>query len=183
MEEMVYEREALDRMLCQQGALGSSGKFNEHEQMGHQRLFGSSSYVPGRMGRQILLIGADAGFFPMLNIVQNKLSKGHEGQIFLYYSGQKDNEPFFFGYLKAVAKKYSNFHYMICQFSGGDCGQKQCSNVHDVAFSNHEDLSGWKVYLYGDIDMVATAKIVAMNAEAKFSDIHVDVYAINDKKK
>ena len=78
--------------------------------------------------------------------------------------------------LRAMAERHANFTYRGC-VSGEDGPAGPAENV---AFADHPDLAGWRVYLCGYPPMVETARKRAYLMGAALADIHADPFELRN---
>jgi NAD(P)H-flavin reductase/ferredoxin len=141
---------------------------------------GSCFYTEDRPEQPLLLIGTGTGLAPLMGIARDALNKGHKGPIHLYH-GTRDPAGLYQKLeLEWWATQYENFHFVPC-LSGvkvpRDC---RMGRAEEVAFAEHPDLSGWRVFLCGCPPMVHAAKKRAYLAGAALADIHADPFELRD---
>ncbi|MGB8077423.1 MAG: 2Fe-2S iron-sulfur cluster-binding protein, partial [Gallionella sp.] len=137
---------------------------------------GDCFYVPGNPAQDILLIATGCGLAPLYGIIRDALLHGHRGRLSLYH-GSYDAKGFYLvDELKDLAQKHPNFSYLPCVSEGEAPAGYAHGMVLDVALAEHPDLSGWRVFLCGNPDMVNAAKKQTFFAGASMSEIHVDPF-------
>jgi len=137
---------------------------------------GNCIYVPGQSQQNLLLIGTGSGLAPLYCIAREALSKGHTGTIGIYHGSRNRSELYFVEQMRAIAKKHSNLRYVPCVSEGDMVPDCAWGMAPDVALVDHPDLSGWKVFLCGNADMVKAAQHKAFLAGASMRDIHADPF-------
>lgn len=144
---------------------------------------GDCYYTPTSDDQNILLVGAGTGLSPLIGIARDALNRNHTGQIFFYHGAKNKNELYLHDVLLDMCERYENFNYTGTLSRDGD--QKDChyGRVDSIAFGNHEDLSGWGVYLCGHVNMVEQGAIYAKSAGAIEKNIHGDAFKHLDKRK
>jgi len=157
-----------------------SGWIFEHLEIGDtvtiSEAFGDCFYLPGRPKQDILLLGTGCGLAPLYGIVRDALTHGHLGRIHLYH-GSRDacglylNEP-----LSRLAAVHPNLRYRPC-LSEGPSADGYCAGTPlEVALEDNPDLSGWRVYLCGNPQMVEAARMQTFLAGAGSSEILADPF-------
>lgn len=138
---------------------------------------GNCFYVPGNPNQNILLIGTGSGLAPLYGIARDALASQHKGKICLYHGSYNTSGLYLIDELRALEKANPNFNYIPC-LSGEDPVDEFFSRgmVLDVALSDNTDLSGWKIFLCGNPDMVTSAKTKTFLAGASSRDIFADPF-------
>jgi len=137
---------------------------------------GDCFYVPGNSEQNIILIATGCGLAPLYGIVRDALLHGHQGKISLYHGSYNINGFYLVEELKDLARTYSNFRYFSCVSDGETPAGYASGMVSDVALADNPDLSGWRVFLCGNPDMVNAAKRQTFFAGASMREIHVDPF-------
>lgn len=139
---------------------------------------GDCFYVPGNPSQEMLLLGTGSGLAPLYGIIRDALGQGHSGQIRLYHGSLNVDGLYFIEELQLLAKQYTNFYYTPC-LSGSDVPEGFLSgNVLDVAMKDVSKLTGWRVFLCGNPDMVTAAKKKVFLAGTSMRDIYADPFLI-----
>jgi NAD(P)H-flavin reductase/ferredoxin len=137
---------------------------------------GDCFYVPGKPEQNILLIGTGSGLAPLYGIIRDALLNGHRGEICLYHGSYNADGLYLVNQLREMAHAHTNFSYIPC-VSEGEAPQGYAQGmVLDVALADHPDLSGWRVFLCGNPDMVNAAKRETYLAGASVQDILADPF-------
>ena len=137
---------------------------------------GDCFYVPGNPEQDILLIATGSGLGPLYGIARDALLSGHRGRLSLYH-GSCGSEGFYLvGELKELEQTYRNFSYVPCISEGEASAGYARGMVHDVALADNPDLSGWRVFLCGNPDMVNAARQDTFFAGASMREIHADPF-------
>lgn len=137
---------------------------------------GDCFYVPGNPGQNILLIGTGSGLAPLYGIIRDALRNGHTGKISLYHGSYNSDGLYLVEKLRKLAAANSNFSYVPCVSDGvAPAGYAQ-GVVLDVALADNPDLSGWRVFLCGNPNMVNAAKKETFFAGASMRDIFADPF-------
>ncbi len=137
---------------------------------------GDCFYVPGNSGQDILLIGTSSGLAPLYGIVRDALASGHSGRIRLYHGNYNASGFYLVDELRQLERSHPNFRYVPCvSESGAQAGYEQ-GMVLDVAMRDAPDLTGWRVFLCGNRDMVKAAKRETYLSGASIKDIYADPF-------
>jgi len=137
---------------------------------------GDCFYVPGNPAQNMLLIGTGSGLAPLYGIVRDALLNGHTGKISLYHGSYNKDGLYLVEELRKLAAGNANFSYVPCVSDGvAPAGYAQ-GVVLDVALAENPDLSGWRVFLCGNPDMVNAAKKASFFAGASMRDIFADPF-------
>jgi NAD(P)H-flavin reductase len=137
---------------------------------------GDCFYVPGAPQQSIMLIGTGSGLAPLYGITRDALLNGHSGPIRLYHGGYTADALYMVDELRKLAAAHPNFSYLPC-VSDGDAPQGYAKGVVlDVALRENPDLTGWRVFLCGNPNMVNAAKRDAFLAGASVRDIFADPF-------
>jgi ferredoxin-NADP reductase/ferredoxin len=137
---------------------------------------GDCFYVPGNPEQNILLIATGCGLAPLYGIIRDALLHGHQGKLSLYHGSYNTAGFYLVGELRNLAQTHSNFSYVPCVSDGETPAGYAPGMVLDVALADNPDLSGWRVFLCGNPDMVNAAKRQTFFAGASMSEIHVDPF-------
>ncbi|HQT24985.1 MAG TPA: 2Fe-2S iron-sulfur cluster-binding protein [Burkholderiales bacterium] len=137
---------------------------------------GDCFYVPGNPEQGLLLIGTGSGLAPLYGIVRDALLEGHSGPIRLYHGSLNVEGLYLIEELRRLSEEHENFTYAPC-VSQGDAPEGFYQGiVLDVALKETGKLSGWRVYLCGNPDMVNAARKKTFLAGASMKDIYADPF-------
>jgi ferredoxin-NADP reductase/ferredoxin len=137
---------------------------------------GDCFYVPGNPEQNILLIATGSGLAPQYGIIRDALLNGHKGKISLYHGSYNKEGFYLVEELRKLTRTHPNFSYVPC-VSDGDAPAGYASGmVLDVALADNPDLSGWRVFLCGNPDMVNAAKQKTFFAGASMREIYADPF-------
>lgn len=138
---------------------------------------GSCFYVPTQGYRPMILIGTGTGLAPLLGIVRDVLSDpNYDGDIHLYHGSRHMEGIYMNSYLRALARKHRNFRYVPCLSGEERHPEAVKGRAEDVAFDDHPNLNGWRVFLCGHPAMVRAAHRTAYLQGAEMLDIHADPF-------
>ncbi len=138
---------------------------------------GDCFYVPGRAEQEILLIGTGSGLAPLYGIVRDALLNGHTGRIKLYHGNYNAAGFYLVNELRKIERIHPNFSYIPCVSEEGNMDDAYAQGmVLDIALRDNPDLSGWRVFLCGNPQMVTAAKREAYLSGAAIRDIYADPF-------
>lgn len=137
---------------------------------------GDCFYVPGNPEQNIALIATGSGLAPLYGIVRDALLSGHQGKLSLYHGSYSPEGFYLVDELRALAQAHHNFSYVPCVSEGEAPAGYAPGMVLDVALADNPDLSGWRVFLCGNPNMVNAAKKQTFFAGASMREIHADPF-------
>jgi NAD(P)H-flavin reductase len=137
---------------------------------------GSCFYLPGREDAPLLLIGAGTGLSTVVGIARDALTTGHTGPVRLYHGSATRAGLYLDRELKRLEVLYPNLRYTPCLDGAEKAEGCRSGRVTDVAFGEHPNLSGWRVYVSGTAPMVHAAKRRAYLMGASLADLHADPF-------
>jgi len=146
---------------------------------------GNCFYQAGGEEQEMLLVGNGTGLAPLIGIAKDALASGHTGAIQLYHGSQKPTGLYLGDELRALEAAHPNFSYIPC-ISGkaeSDVNKYREGRADDVAFADHPELEGWRIFLCGYPPMVHSAKDRALAAGASVENIYTDPYEMKDLRK
>lgn len=137
---------------------------------------GDCFYVPGKSDQDILLVGTGSGLAPLYGIIRDALLNGHTGRIRLYHGNYNAAGFYLVNELRKLEHSHPNFQYVPCisEVNGDDAYAQ--GMVLDVALRDNPDLTGWRVFLCGNPNMVTAAKREAYLSGAAIRDIYADPF-------
>jgi NAD(P)H-flavin reductase/ferredoxin len=137
---------------------------------------GDCFYIPDNRRQNILLVGTGSGLAPLYGIIRDALLNGHSGQIKLYHGSYSAAGLYLVAELGRLARSHANFSYVPC-ISGDEAtaGYVQ-GTVLDAALRDNPDLSGWRIFLCGNPDMVNAARRETYLAGAAIDNIFADPF-------
>ena len=153
------------------------------EEVDFQGPNGTCFYVSGRPGQPLLLIGNGPGLAPLIGIARDALQDGHSGPIHLYHGTRHPDGLYLQDALRGLAAANHNFTYHAC-VSGKSV--PECSRggrADDLAFSDHGDLTDWRVFLSGYPPMVYAAQKTVYLKGASLGDIHAEPFELRELRK
>jgi ferredoxin-NADP reductase len=136
--------------------------------------------------RPMLLIGTGTGMAPLIGIVRDALHNNHKNEIHLYHGGRNTDRFYLHTQLRQLEQAHSNFHYYECV--SGECVSGNAApaehtlagRAHEVAFSQHQNVHDWTVYLAGLAEMVDSGTLLAARHGASPHDIYSDAFTLRD---
>ena len=137
---------------------------------------GDCFYVPGNPEQNILLIGTGSGLAPLYGIIRDALLNGHSGKISLYHGSYNAAGFYLIEELRKLAQAHPNFSYVPCVSEGEAPEGYALGMVLDIALIDNPDLSGWRIFLCGNPDMVRAAQQKTFFAGASMREIFADPF-------
>jgi len=138
--------------------------------------FGDCFYVPGRPYQDILLLGTGCGLAPLYGIARDALNSGHRGRIQLFHGSVSAGGLYLVEQLCQLAANHPNFCYRGCVSGGPSADSHWSGTPLDLSLKHNPDLTGWKVYLCGNPQMVKAARMETFLAGAASSEIFADPF-------
>ncbi len=138
--------------------------------------FGDCFYVPGKPDQNILLLGTGCGLAPLYGIARDALNNGHRGTIHLYHGARESRGLYLAEPLRAMDALHPNFRYQPCVSGEAAAEGGRTGTPLDLALKDNPDLSGWRVYLCGNPQMVNAARVETFLAGAGSSEISADPF-------
>jgi ferredoxin-NADP reductase len=163
---------AMTRWIAESLAVGESVEFDGPT--------GACFYLPGRPLDPLLLIGTGTGVAPLMGIVGDALMQGHLGPIHLYHGSSSNEGLYCRDLLLNMAARQPRLHLHFCVSRDAPQAFSRAGRAKDIAFAEHPDLTGYRVYLCGAPEMVNSAKKAAYLAGARMQDIHADPFENKD---
>ena len=139
---------------------------------------GDCFYTRENEDKPMLLVGTGTGLAPLKGIVRDAIQQGHKESIILYHGVRTVDELYQHEVLKELATMHSNVLYNGC-VSGEAQGlpaDMLAGRAADIAFAEHNNLKGWRVYLCGSPPMVMRFKKLAFINGALMTDIFTDAF-------
>lgn len=137
---------------------------------------GNCFYTAGRPEQPLLLVGTGSGLAPLYGILRDALAQGHAGPVRLYHGSRGPEGLYLLDELRALAARHANFSYAPCLSGPAASPGYAAGRALDVALAENPRLSGWRVFLCGNPEMVNTAKKKAFLAGASMKDIYADPF-------
>ncbi|RME86680.1 MAG: oxygenase [Zetaproteobacteria bacterium] len=138
---------------------------------------GDSFYLPGNPAQPLLLAGSGTGLAPLYGIARAALAAGHTGEIHLFHGSLRREGLYYQDELRALDRAHPNFHYHPVVLEGEP---PEGGAVADLKTHPFEavggDLSGWRVFLCGDPELVEAMKKQAFLAGAPMKAIYSDPF-------
>lgn len=141
---------------------------------------GDCFYIKEAEDKPMLLVGTGTGLAPLIGIVRDALIQGHQGRIILYHGVRTADELYRHSQLNELAASHSNVEYTGCVSGASEDlpGELQAGRAADIAFTEHGDLKGWRIYLCGSPPMVMKFKKLAYLQGAAMTDIYTDAFEL-----
>lgn len=150
---------------------------SENDEIEFQGPNGDNYYTDESIQQPLLLIGTGTGVSPMSGIVRDALLSGHKGEVYLYHGSHTQQGLYLDEALSELQEQHPQFHYIPC-VSGEASADTHFikGRANDIAMARHQDLTGWKIFLCGQPDMVTATQILAEKAGAALQDIKSDPF-------
>ena len=138
---------------------------------------GDCFYTDGKPEQEMLLIGTGSGLAPLYGIARDAIAQGHTGAIKLYHGSANLDGLYLMDELRQLAESHSNFSYMPC-VSDEPVEMENIAQGHvlDVALAEHAKLTGYRVFLCGNPNMVKAARKKTFLTGAAMKDIYSDAF-------
>ncbi len=133
-------------------------------------------YYSDKADQNLLLIGTGTGVAPLMGIINDALLNGHTGKIHLYHGSRSSDGIYLQEELQTLSKRHANFSYTACLSGDSTTSESIAGRADDIAFSQHNNLDQWRVYLCGHPAMVYAAEKKALSAGALRDAIVIDPY-------
>lgn len=137
---------------------------------------GDCFYVSGCEEQNILLVATGTGLAPLYGIIRDAILNGHKGKLSLYHGSFNKYGLYLVDELRKLAQSHPNFSYVPCVSDGEAPAGYAPGMVLDVALAENPDLSGWRIFLCGNPNMVNAAKKQTFLAGASMRDIYADAF-------
>jgi ferredoxin-NADP reductase/ferredoxin/truncated hemoglobin YjbI len=137
---------------------------------------GDCHYIEDENAPNLLFISTGTGVAPHLGIAKDALLSGYQGAIKLYHGAQKQHADYPKTYLEELTQKYPNFSYVLCTNDEVDNNDVVIGNPVEVALQQNKDISGWRVYLSGQPEMVTNAEQAVISLGVTQESVHADPF-------
>jgi len=132
---------------------------------------GTCYYDAEMADRPILLIAVGTGAAPLIGVARDALRRGHSAPISFYHGAAIEENLYLKDQLATLQKEHPNFHATSASLENNpDRG------ITEMALADHPLLSEHVVFLAGAPDVIEEARIKAVSACAKLSEIHSDPF-------
>ena len=137
---------------------------------------GQCVYLAGKPQQPLLLVGTGTGLAPLLGIARDALQQGHTGPIHIYHGSSYGKDLYLQDELSEMARNNTQFHYHPCVSREENTTQLRSGRATDNALIDFPDLSGWRVFLCGNEDMVKGMQKRTFLAGASMQEIFTDPF-------
>ncbi|MDH4133672.1 MAG: FAD-binding oxidoreductase, partial [Gammaproteobacteria bacterium] len=141
---------------------------------------GSNVYVSADLNQPLLLIAAGTGLAPLLGILRDALASGHSGPIHLYHGSHHPHGLYLHDDLLTLAAQHPSVRYTACVSRHDVPAGLTAGRANDVAFIDHPDLTGYRVFAAGVPAMVQDVARRAAAAGVHAAEIHADPFEYRD---
>jgi len=113
-----------------------------------------------RPERPMIMMGGGTGFAPLKSMIESLLEQGDRRTIHLYWGARSPAELYLDDLPASWAREYDHIHYRRAfSESGDDVPDGGFSGfVHEAVIADHDDLSGFDIYMSGPPAMIETSK-------------------------
>ncbi|VAW94362.1 hypothetical protein MNBD_GAMMA21-775 [hydrothermal vent metagenome] len=153
------------------------------DEIEYQGATGNCFYIEHNLEQPMLLIGTGTGLAPLLSIIRYAISRGHRGEIVLYHGTRHPPGLYQNDLLIELASTVENFTYHACLSGKNEFTGALHGRASDLALLKHKELTGWKVFLCGEPEMIKDAQQRSYLAGANLDEIHTDPYVLRDLRR
>ena len=136
---------------------------------------GDCFYTKGDLMQNILLLATGTGLAPIMGVLRDAFAANHIGDIYLYHGSKSSHGLYYIKDLRELEDKYENFHYFPCVSGETEPGFYQ-GRANERALEHHQDLKNWRIFLCGNIEMVAQTQRKCFLAGASLHEISADAF-------
>lgn len=140
---------------------------------------GECFYVEGQPDQPMFLLGTGTGLAPLYGIVRDAIAKGHSGPIHLFQGSPVRRGLYLVEELRALERQYEQFYYHPCVLEGGGNNGVHVGPIDAYSLERFPDLSGWRVFLSGNPDLVRLMQRKTYLAGANLNEIVADAFVIS----
>lgn len=137
---------------------------------------GNCFYVPGNPAQPLLLFGTGTGLAPLYGILRDALAQGHTGPIDLFHGSPVDEGLYLHDALYQVTTTSPQVNYRPCVLGPAQRAGVTQGDMVAITLSRCADLTGFRVYLCGNPDIVRTMQKKCFLAGANMRDIFADAF-------
>lgn len=137
---------------------------------------GECFYIDHHLEQPLLLIGTISGLAPLYGVLRRALQRGHRGPIWLYHGSHNREGLYLMEELTRLCNRHPNFSYRPCSSQEKLPVPFLHGRASELALAQHTHLSGWRLYMCGNAEMVNTARLAAFLAGASLQEIHCDSF-------
>jgi NAD(P)H-flavin reductase/ferredoxin len=137
---------------------------------------GNCFYVAADLDQPLLLLGTGTGLAPLYAIAREALNKGHRGPIYLYHGSRQKEGLYLQKELRNLSARFPHFHYQGCISQDETSNNEKRGRALDIALSDLMQVRGFRIFLCGNPNMVASAKKRVFLAGAALKDIYADAF-------
>ena len=130
---------------------------------------GDCFYLDGDADQPLLLAGTGTGLAPLLGIARDALARGHRGPLHLFHGALTAAGFYLQQTLADLSAAHRNFSYTLTPFA-------EDGPIDQAVLRRYPSLSGWRVFLCGDPQIVQALKKKTFLAGAALADIQADAF-------
>jgi len=144
---------------------------------------GDCFYTPGKPEQSLVLIGTGTGLAPLYAIARDALRQGHTGQIRLYHGAIDRAGLYLVHEMQALADRHENLTYVPCvktapQAAASDVQHLRVGDIESVVLGDIGKAKGWRCFLCGNPELVASLRKKLFLAGANMKEIHADAFVM-----
>lgn len=127
--------------------------------------------------KPMLLIATGTGISPLYGIIKDAISKGHQGDIELFYGGKNISSLYLKPELDELAKQCSNLniHYSLSQQEINEHNINP-GRASELALATLNNIEQYDVYICGNPDMVRATQMNCFLKGVAMDNIHTDPF-------
>lgn len=137
---------------------------------------GECFYVGGQPDQPLFLLGIGTGLAPLYGILRDALTKGHTGPIHLFHGSPVPGGLYLVEALRALEADHAQFQYHPCVLEGEADNGVYVGSIDAYSLSLFPDLTGWRVFLCGNPELVRLMQRRTYLAGASLSEIMADAF-------
>ena len=137
---------------------------------------GNCFYVPGKPTQPILLLGTGTGLAPLYGIARDAIQQGHVAEIHLFHGSLQKDGLYLVDELRALSAQHNNFNYHPCVLKGPPDDAIAIGAIDAIVKETIPDLTGWRVFLCGDPQLVTAMQRQCFMAGASLKEIQADPF-------
>ena len=144
---------------------------------------GDCFYTSGNPDQPLLLVGTGTGLAPLYAIARDALRQGHRGPIRLYHGAIDEAGLYLVHEMQVLAEAHKNLQYTPCVKSPresvtGPPAHLRVGDLEQVVLSDLGSAKGWRCFLCGNPQLVASLRKKLFLAGAAMKEIHSDAFVI-----
>jgi NAD(P)H-flavin reductase len=139
--------------------------------------FGECFYTTDTPEQTLILAGTGTGLAPLWAVLHSALEARHTGPIWLYHGSRSAGGLYLWRELEALAARHTNLSLVGCvSDNAAQLADVHCERLEQRLCRDHPKLSGARVFLCGNPQLVKTLKRAVYLAGASLDSIHSDPF-------